>query len=78
VGFHYIPDGKSLAFVVEQKGVDNVWLQPRDSAKGHQITGFKSEFIRDFRWSPDGKRLAVLHFQRTADVILLRDSSGSQ
>ena len=78
IGFHYTPDGKALAFIVEQKGVDNIWVQPLDGSKGHQITDFKSDLIRDFRWSPDGKRLAVLHFHGTADVVLLHDTSGSQ
>jgi serine/threonine protein kinase len=78
IGLHYMPDGKALAFVVEQKGVDNIWVQPLDGWKGHQITDFKSDFIRDFRWSPDGKRLGVLHFHSTADVILLHDTSASQ
>ncbi len=78
VGFHYTPDGKALAFVVEQKGVDNIWTQPLDGSKGRQITGFKSDLIRDFRWSVDGKHLAVLHFHSTADVILLHDTSAPQ
>ena len=78
VGFHYGPDGTALAFVVELKGVDNIWLQPLDGSKGHQITGFNSDLIRDFRWSPDGSHLAVLHFHSTADVILLHDMSASQ
>ena len=77
VGFHYTPDGRALAFVVEQKGVDNIWTLPLDGSKGRQITGFQSDFIRDFRWSPDGKRLAVLHFHGTADVILLHDTSAA-
>ncbi len=78
VGFHYTPDGKALAFVVEQKGVDNLWAQPLDGSKGRQITGFKSDLIRDFRWSADSKHLAVLHFHSTGDVILLHDTSATQ
>ena len=77
VGFHYAPDSKSLAFVVELKGVDNIWLQPLDGSKGRQLTNFNSDLIRDFRWSPDGNHLAVLHFHSTADVILLHDTSAS-
>lgn len=49
-----------------------------DGSKGRQITSFKSDFIRDFRWSPDGKHLAVLHFHSTADVILLHDTIAPQ
>jgi eukaryotic-like serine/threonine-protein kinase len=63
--------------VVEEKGVDNIWLQPLDGSNGHQITNFKSEEISGFRWSPDAKRLAVVRHHNSSDVILLRDSEMS-
>jgi Tol biopolymer transport system component len=72
--FQFSPDGKSLAFVVEEKGVDNIWLQPLDGSNGRQITNFKSEEITSFRWSPDGKQVAVGRHHNSSDVILLRDS----
>ena len=39
-----------------------------------QLTGFKSEFIRDFDYSYDGKRLAIIRGHRESDVVLIRDS----
>jgi len=77
-GFHFVPEGKSLAFVIADKGVDNVWIQPLDGSKGHQLTHFNSGQITDFRWAPDGKTLAVLRFHSTSDVILLHDSAYAQ
>jgi Tol biopolymer transport system component len=73
--FRFTPDGKALAFVVEEKGVDNIWLQPVDGSKGHQFTDFKSEEITGFRWSPDGKQLALVRHHSSSDVILLRDAA---
>jgi serine/threonine protein kinase len=75
--FQFAPDGKALAFVVEEKGVDNIWLQPLDGSTGHQITNFKSEEITGFRWSPDAKHLAVVRHHNSSDVILLRDAAVS-
>jgi len=75
--FHFTPDGKSFALVSENKGVDNIWLQPLDGSNGHQITNFKSELIPEFRFSHDGKRLAVLRHHTESDVILLRDSASA-
>jgi serine/threonine protein kinase len=72
--FQFSPDGKALAFVVEEKGVDNIWLQPLDGSNGHPITNFKSEEITGFRWSPDAKHLAVGRNHNGSDVILLRDA----
>ena len=72
--FQFSPDGKALAFVVEEKGVDNIWLQPLDGSSGHPLTNFKSEEITGFRWSPDAKHLAVGRNNNSSDVILLRDA----
>ena len=75
---HFTPDGKAVALLIEDKGVDNVWVQPLDGSKGRQITHFDSDYIRDFRWSPDGKRLALLRWNPTGDVILLHDTTSAQ
>ena len=71
----FTPDGKAVAYAIEDKGVDNIWIQPLDGSKGRQITDFSSQTISNFRWSPDGKRLAVARSQSTSDVILLRDTT---
>ena len=77
-GFRFSPDGKSIAFVIEDAGVDNIWMQPLDGSKGRKLTDFNdSERIQDFRWSPDGKTLALLRFNSVSDVILLRDTGNS-
>ena len=77
-GFRFSPDGKSIAFVIDEAGVDNIWLQPVDGSKGHKLTNFNdAERIQDFRWSPDGKSLAMLRFSSVSDVIVLRDTGNS-
>jgi eukaryotic-like serine/threonine-protein kinase len=74
-GIHFTPDGKAVAYGIEDKGVDNIWVEPLDGAKGHQITNFTSQQIGTFVWSPDGKRLAIVRSQSSADVILLRETT---
>jgi Tol biopolymer transport system component len=77
-GFHFSPDGKSLAFVVEEDGVNNIWLQPIDGSKGRKLTNFhNSQTIQDFRWSADGRKLALLRFNSVADVVLLRNTRNT-
>ena len=77
-GFHFSPDGKSFAFVIEEAGEDNIWMQPLDGSKGRKLTNLNGpEKIRDFRWSPDGKSLAMQRFSSVSDVILLRDTGNS-
>lgn len=77
-GLHFTPDGKAIAILMEDKGVDNIWIQPLDGSKGHQLTHFDSEQIQDFRWSPDGKHLAVIRSDYSGDVILARDNAQPQ
>jgi serine/threonine protein kinase/Tol biopolymer transport system component len=69
----FTPDGKSVAYIVRDQGVDNIFVQPLDGTPGHQITNFTSEHIAKFEWSPDGKTLAVARAQNTSDVVLLRE-----
>jgi Tol biopolymer transport system component len=73
--FQFSPEGKALAFVVEEKGVHNIWLQRLDGSNGQQMTNFKSEEIAAVRWSPAAKQLAVVRHHNSSDVILLREPS---
>jgi len=67
-------DGKAVVYPTRDNGVDNLWLQPLDGSKGHAITDFKSERIRDFHWSFDGSKLALIRGHTDSDVVLIRDS----
>jgi eukaryotic-like serine/threonine-protein kinase len=69
----FTPDGKFVAYIVRDKGVDNIFTQPLDGSPGHQITNFTSEHITEFQWSPDGKTLAVARAHDTSDVVLLQE-----
>ncbi len=74
-GIRFTPDGKAVAYVIQDKGADNIWIEPLNGGKGRQLTNFTSKHIGQFEWSPDGKRLAVARSQSTSDVILLRDTT---
>jgi eukaryotic-like serine/threonine-protein kinase len=69
----FTPDGKFVAYIVSNQGVDNIFVQPLDGSPGYPITNFTTEQIAEFRWSPDGKTLAVARVQRTSDVVLLQE-----
>ena len=66
-------DGKAVIYPFRHGGVDDLWLQPLDGSSGEQITDFKSEHIRDFRWSFDGSKMAVIRGHTDSDVVLIRD-----
>jgi len=67
-------DGTGIIYPVRDGQTDNLWLQHLDSSPGKQLTDFKSEFIRDFDYSYDGKQLAIIRGHRESDVVLIRDS----
>jgi Tol biopolymer transport system component len=71
-GLTFTDDGKAVAYVVSEKGVGNIWVQPLTGSGGHQLTHFTSGQINQFAWSPTGKKLAVLRSHTTSDVVLLR------
>jgi len=67
------PDNKSVAYIVRDQGVDNIFVQPLNGSPGHQITTFTSQHISAFQWSPNGKLLAVARSQDISDVVLLHE-----
>ena len=73
----FTPDGKAVVYPIRENRVDNLWLQPLDGSRGHQITNFSSDEIQMFEFSPDGKTLGVMQNHTESDVVLLHDTSAS-
>lgn len=71
----FTPDGKSLAYIVTERGISNLWEMSLADGKAKQVTDFKSDLIFDFAWSRDGKQLALSRGQVNRDVVLLTDTS---
>ncbi len=74
-GFAFPPDGKSVAYVVREKAVDNLWARPVDGSPSRPLTHFTSESIYAFRYSPDGAKIAIERGHMESDGVLLRDAS---
>ena len=73
----FTPDDKAVVYAIAENGVDNLYIQPLDGSRGHQITNFSSDSIEKFQFSSDGKRLGILQYHSESDVVLLRDSGRS-
>jgi eukaryotic-like serine/threonine-protein kinase len=71
----FLPDGKGVAYIVREQGVDNLWIQPLDGSPRRQLTHFASEFINSFAFSPDGSKIGFVRGHSESDAILLRDDS---
>jgi len=72
-GARWAPDGKSVAYIVTEKGVSNIWLHPIDGGEPKPLTDFKIASIYNFAYSADGSRLFVARGQQIRDAILIRN-----
>jgi Tol biopolymer transport system component len=70
----FAADSKGIVYPVRNGDTDNLWLQHLDGSPGKQLTDFKSELIRDFDYSPDGKQLAVIRGHCESDIVLIREA----
>ncbi len=76
----FAPDGKSIAFISDRSGSDNLWIMAPDGSDPKQVT--KETEIASPAWTPDGQFIAVRkHFttQRSigAGEIWLYHRTGS-
>ena len=73
IGVRWTPDGKNLVYIVHEKDVSNLWLQPIDGSRPRQLTNYTAGQIFNFAYSADGTRLFLsrgAHQQN--DAVLIR------
>ncbi|HEU4478556.1 MAG TPA: hypothetical protein VFR80_08560, partial [Pyrinomonadaceae bacterium] len=66
-------DGRSLTYVNNLAGVENVWGQPIDGGPAKQLTNFADNRILSMDWSRDG-HLVASRGVVTSDVVLITDA----
>ncbi|HYA62633.1 MAG TPA: protein kinase [Candidatus Sulfotelmatobacter sp.] len=71
----FAPDGKGVVYIVREKGVDNLWLQPLDGGPHRQLTHFKKDGTFRFAFSPDGSKIAMECGALESDAVMLHDES---
>lgn len=70
------PDGRTIAFISQRGGWDQVWLLGADGQGLRQLTSAPND-VTDLAWSPDGKRLAcTLNREGAFDLCLLDTADG--
>ena len=71
----FSPDGKSIVYVVREKGVDNLWEQALDGKSRRQLTTFPKDLIFRYAFSKDGKQIAIERGDIESDAFLFHDTS---
>jgi Tol biopolymer transport system component/imidazolonepropionase-like amidohydrolase len=61
LNFHprYSPDGRTIAFVSDRQGQNNLWLMNADGSQPHAVFLDKDVRVFEPAWSPDGRYLYV-------------------
>jgi Tol biopolymer transport system component len=70
----WTPDGQGLAYLVKQKGVDYIWVQPLKGGPPKQWTHFASGQIFNFAWSRDGNKLALARGGISGDIVVIANA----
>jgi Tol biopolymer transport system component len=71
----FSPDGKSIVYVVREKGVDNLWSQSLEGKNRKQLTSFDKDLIFRYAYSQDGKQIAMERGNVESDAFLFRDAA---
>jgi serine/threonine protein kinase/Tol biopolymer transport system component len=69
----FLPSGRAIAYVVREKGVDDLWVQPLDGSARRQLTHFTAERIVSYSFSKDGAQLGIKRGHSESDAVLLHN-----
>ncbi len=61
----YSPDGRTIAFVSDRSGIDNIWLMDADGSNRRQLTKEKDSLPTAPVWAPDGQYVVVKRHVRS-------------
>lgn len=71
------PDGRSIAFLSQQSGHNEIWLADPAGGEPRQLTATGCD-LSDLAWSPDGSSLAaVINRGGAFDLVLVAASDGA-
>ena len=73
----FSPDGKSLVYISDKSGAQNVWVMDLETKKERQITKDKNQVYFSADWSPDGQYIVAAKGRRNIKLHLYHIESGS-
>jgi len=67
----WAPGGHAIEDLVVRDGAVNLWRFPLDGSAPRAVTTFPSDQIMNYRWSRDGRFLAMSRGTESSDVVLI-------
>lgn len=72
----YSPDGKSIVFISDKSGNDNIWTMRLEDKEMKQITEDKDQYYVSADWSPDGEYIVGARGRRAIKLHLYHKDGG--
>ena len=73
----YSPDGKSILFISDKSGSDNLWTMDLESKEQKQLTKDKNKYHVSADWSPDGDYIVGTRGRRNIKPFIVHKDGGS-
>ena len=73
----YSPDGKSLAFISDKSGSDNIWIRDLRTGKETQVSKDEKHSFFSAEWTPDGEFLLGSKGRRNIKIHMYHKHGGS-
>ena len=73
----YSPDGKSILYISDKSGSDNIWIKELNSKEDDtQLTKSSNQHYFSADWSPDGEYIVGTHGRRNIKPYLYHKDGG--
>lgn len=72
----FSPDGKSIVYISDKSGAQNVWVMDLETKKERQITKDKNQSYFSAAWSPDGQYIVAARGRRNIKLHLYHAEKG--
>lgn len=73
----YSPDGKSIVYISDKSGSDNIWIRDLKTKEETQLTKSKNQKYTSADWSPDGEYIVGVRGRRNIKPYLYHKSGGA-
>jgi Tol biopolymer transport system component len=73
----FSPDGKSLAYISDKSGSDNIWVMDLATKEDRQLTKESKDNFFSAAWTPDGDYIVGAKGKRNIKLHLYHKDSGS-